>query len=88
MDIDRYLKGDDFEHLFFNRQWPWQITHFIIRRECFGCDSQINSYLPSHFIIPLEKVKYLFFVNFFWCQYCSFAIYEHYINEECETCHI
>lgn len=86
MDVDRFLIKDDFHELITEVIWPWQITYFIIREECFGCHNQTNSNLPSHFIITKEKIKYLFYVNIFWCQHCRFAIYDHYLSDECEIC--
>lgn len=90
MDVDKFLTKSDFIILIRTHvRWPWVSTHFIRADRCFGCGVLIFSdeTKPRHFIVTQENVKYLINFDFFWCTHCaSFAMYDHYPEDECEYC--
>lgn len=95
MDIDKYLTKYDFQSLIEHRfVWPWRNTHFILSYKCYGCKELTNTIpnIPNHFImdnIRIQNAQVLLGNSFFWCPFCSiFTIYEHYPEDECESCHV
>ncbi|CAG9786746.1 unnamed protein product [Diatraea saccharalis] len=88
IDVDKYLNYNDYNLCAHECKWPWNITHFIKRNKCFNCNMQTNMTAPPHFILHNENqnIRRLLRTSYFWCKYCNFAVYEHYISEECEFC--
>lgn len=90
IDINKFLTKSDFIILIsMNLKWPWTSTHFIRADRCFGCGFLITNdeTKPTHFIVTEENVKYMINFDFFWCPRCaSFAVYDHYPEDECEYC--
>lgn len=84
-DVDKFLKREDLTVQ--NKIWPWNWTHFIVRRKCFHCKYQTSSNIPSHFVIGRENIEVLLLFTFLFCQNCKeYLIYDHFIEDECEYC--
>lgn len=88
-DVDKFLTKNDFK-LLKSSIWPWPITHFVLAEKCRGCGFSTYSakHKPTHFVVyEKENIKKLLYYGLFWCQHCSvFAIYDHYIDDECIYC--
>lgn len=89
LDVDNFLTKKHFQMLEYLK-WPWEKTHFILSKKCFGCGflTVCNKAQPKHFIIENEQyVKSLLYFDFFWCKNCAqCSIYDHFIDDECELC--
>lgn len=93
LDVDGFLRRSDFEQLLNNDLiWPWDTVHFILRTHCINCALVVNILptQPQHIIIDLNfgyNVLILLEQSWFWCSNCTFALYDHYPQDECEYCH-
>lgn len=86
MDIDKFLKRDDYM-LLAVAEWPWEITHFILRKKCFACGFNTDSSLPSHITVHKKNISVLLYIKCFWCLGCNImTIYDHYLSDECNYC--
>lgn len=86
MDVDCFLRKDDFMRQFDLHTWPWILTHFILSEKCHGCGRDTDSFLPYHFALNKKDIKIIIKLNFFWCKGCCMAVYDHYIHDECDYC--
>lgn len=89
LDVDKYLNKGDYRLCLREAKWPWKETHFIKLSACFICKKRTNSKMPRHLCLRTDKkstFKMILHAKHFWCQNCMFAIYEHYITDECNIC--
>lgn len=90
LDITDFLRKDDFLMcLRLGLLWPWTSTHFIAAPKCNGCGFIPNlSNYPLHFVSTMNagQIKVLLNCQFFWCQRCNLAMFDHYPTDGSEYC--
>jgi hypothetical protein len=90
MDVERVLDRSDYIIMLNSGLvWPWDLTHFVIRKNCY-CGAVINEQGHlGHFIVDLcfgHNILILVNAPYFWCSVCRTCIYDHCLPEECEIC--
>lgn len=89
-DVDKVLTKYDLAQFYMDdAKWPWPITHFITADWCFGCRCEVDkSTRPNHFTLTMSKADIwnLLQSSYFWCYFCNFSVYDHFIDDECYVC--
>lgn len=94
VDIDKILTKEDLlQYYYYELEWPWVETHFILSYQCWECyqlvsQTTANGIRPYHFSLLMTNndIKMLLENVKFWCDHCNASIYDHYPRDECIVC--